>query len=75
MTLSPHSRESERKVGKLLNWWEERLGSLLTAFRLTDAGTGDVGDGLYSVAIPQYQSHTPEGQKKSGKERMTEEMW
>lgn len=41
---------------------------------VSDAGTGDVGDELYSVATPQYQSHTPKGQKKSGEGGMTEEI-
>lgn len=41
---------------------------------VSDAGTGDVGDELYSVGTPQYQSHTPKGQKKSGEGRMTEEI-
>ena len=41
---------------------------------VSDAGTGDVGDELYSVATPQYQSHTPKRYKKSSKGGMTEEI-
>lgn len=42
---------------------------------VSDTGTGDVRDELYSIAIPQYQSHTPKGQKNSGKGGMAEEIW
>lgn len=41
---------------------------------VSDAGTGDMEDELYSVATPQYQSHTPKRQKKSGKGGMTEDI-
>lgn len=42
---------------------------------VSDIDTGDVGYELYFVATPQYQSHTPKGQKNSSKGRMTEEIW
>jgi len=41
---------------------------------VSDAGTGDVEGELYSVATPQYQSHTHKGQKKSGKGGVTEKI-
>lgn len=50
--LSTLTRESERKVSKLLKWWEEELQSLLAALGLSLSASGDVGEELYSCSYP-----------------------